>query len=82
MVAFYPQFQMEGGSALKGDHEFIFLLDCSSSMKGEPFEDMKRCMLSCIQTHLDKMQGKEEEYIPTIKPISLLTSFSGTRSHF
>jgi uncharacterized protein YegL len=31
------------------DHEFIFLVDRSSSMKGEPFDDMKRTLLACLE---------------------------------
>ncbi|ELR19183.1 ubiquitin domain containing protein [Acanthamoeba castellanii str. Neff] len=47
MVAFYPDFQYEGEAP--DDHEFIFLVDRSSSMKGEPFDDMKRTLLACLE---------------------------------
>jgi hypothetical protein len=42
--------------AAPDDHEFIFLVDRSSSMKGEPFEDMKRCLSACLE-RLAKMDG-------------------------
>ncbi|KAL6044894.1 Protein mono-ADP-ribosyltransferase parp4 [Balamuthia mandrillaris] len=45
MLAFYPQFQFEA----QNDNEFLFFIDRSSSMKGEPFDDMKRTLLKCLE---------------------------------
>lgn len=43
-VAFYPRFEYK--ASRDEEREFIFIVDCSSSMKGDTLEDMKRAVVA------------------------------------
>ena len=46
MLAFYPKFEFDASAS--DNNEWIFMVDRSSSMKGEPLEDMKRTLLATL----------------------------------